>query len=352
MSVVESVERCADPAAERVRLADAEYVLRWAYQSADVPAAVHDVAARALGRPSLAHGFGPSTWPISRDGMLVCPGMSVRVPPHPGRLLVESVTCAADAHDDFPGGYIVQGGQFVRGVAEVFVSDPPAAGMPAVELAYLATPYSHDNPAVMAERFDVVNRVAAELFRDGVHVFSPIGHTHPMAAAVELPTDWKFWADNCRLMISKCDRLIVLQVDGWTTSVGVSAEIEIAKELGLPVEFMRPAVPADPVAAVPELRRCCRKCRHVLPESWRGSWCPDCGRGLQDPDDVVLQDAQDVVLPRLCERCRKPVEPGCEFAWCESCGVAVRCVHGADVADCNQCAVESDLAFDAARESL
>ena len=36
----------------------------------------------------------------------------------------------------------------------------------------------------------------------------------------------------------RCDRLVVLMLDGWKQSRGVHAEIAIARRLGLPVTFM------------------------------------------------------------------------------------------------------------------
>lgn len=44
---------------------------------------------------------------------------------------------------------------------------------------YLATPYSHPDPKVREARFQAVNAVAAQLMRDGHHVYSPISHAHP-----------------------------------------------------------------------------------------------------------------------------------------------------------------------------
>ena len=42
---------------DAIRQADAKYVLEWCYQSPSVPSNIHDLAARALDQPSLAHGF-------------------------------------------------------------------------------------------------------------------------------------------------------------------------------------------------------------------------------------------------------------------------------------------------------
>ncbi len=37
-----------------------------------------------------------------------------------------------------------------------------------------------------------------------------------------------------------CDKVVVLMIDGWKESVGVQAEIAIARELGKPVSFLTP----------------------------------------------------------------------------------------------------------------
>ena len=72
----------------------------------------------------------------------------------------------------------------------------------------------------------------------GTHVFSPISHTHPIAEAHALPGEWAFWEAYDRAMLSRCSRVIVLQLEGWEASVGVAAELEIAREMGLKVEFL------------------------------------------------------------------------------------------------------------------
>jgi hypothetical protein len=107
-------------------------------------------------------------------------------------------------------------------------------------LIYLATPYSHPDAEVREHRFREVNRVAADLMRDGLHVFSPISHTHPIAVAGDLPKDWEFWQAYDRTVLSACSKVMVLMQDGWRESTGVQAEIEIAREMGLPVEFIEP----------------------------------------------------------------------------------------------------------------
>lgn len=105
-------------------------------------------------------------------------------------------------------------------------------------LSYIATPYSHPDRAVVVSRFDAVNKVAAILMNSGFFIFSPISHSHPIAEAGELPTSWDYWEKSDRLMLSKCSEMIVLKIDGWDISRGVNAEIEIAKELGIPIRFV------------------------------------------------------------------------------------------------------------------
>lgn len=105
-------------------------------------------------------------------------------------------------------------------------------------LVYLATPYSHPDADVRERRFHEVNRVAGDLIRKGIHVFSPISHSHSIAMDGDLPKDFEFWQAYCRVMLRACGKMIVLMQDGWKESVGVKAEVAIAREMGLPVEFL------------------------------------------------------------------------------------------------------------------
>jgi hypothetical protein len=106
------------------------------------------------------------------------------------------------------------------------------------ELVYLASPYSHKDKAVMEERFRKVNKVAAKLMATGIYVFAPISHTHPIALEGELPKGWDFWEGYDTAMISRCTSLIVVMLEGWDKSVGVQAEIKIAKNYELPVSYV------------------------------------------------------------------------------------------------------------------
>jgi hypothetical protein len=57
-----------------------------------------------------------------------------------------------------------------------------------------------------------------------------------------LPDDWKFWSQQDRRLLEACDELWVLTLDGWQQSVGIQAEIAIARELGKPIRYVSPEV--------------------------------------------------------------------------------------------------------------
>jgi nucleoside 2-deoxyribosyltransferase len=107
-------------------------------------------------------------------------------------------------------------------------------------IAYLASPYSNPDPNVREQRYRAACRATAALLRAGLVVFSPIAHSH---ALVEhgLPAKWKFWERFDRAYLERCDLLVVLMLEGWKTSVGVQAEIRIARKLGKPVSYLEAA---------------------------------------------------------------------------------------------------------------
>lgn len=102
---------------------------------------------------------------------------------------------------------------------------------------YLAGPYSHKDQDYRVYRFKSLNMIAAWLIHNGNIVFSPISHTHPIATQCDLPLGWEFWDAFDQAFIEWADVVVVAMLPGWEDSVGVTAEISIAKELGKPVEY-------------------------------------------------------------------------------------------------------------------
>lgn len=109
-----------------------------------------------------------------------------------------------------------------------------------MELVYLASPYSHPEWSVRNARFRIVCKVAARLMADGIGIFCPIAHTHPIAEEGQLPTAFVFWEKYDRAMLAACSRMIVVMMDGWRESVGVRKEIQIMAEMGKAVEYIAP----------------------------------------------------------------------------------------------------------------
>ena len=101
-------------------------------------------------------------------------------------------------------------------------------------MIYLASPYSDPDPKVMEQRFDAVCRKAGELMKDGLVVYSPIIHNHPIATRCDLPRGWDFWKRFDLFMLPLASKLYILRLPGWDKSIGVKAERETAEALRTP----------------------------------------------------------------------------------------------------------------------
>ena len=108
-------------------------------------------------------------------------------------------------------------------------------------LYYLAAPYSHPSAAIELLRFEGINVAAARLISRNILIYSPISHSHPIkVASTALSGSWEQWAVLNRLMIDKCDCLLILPLPGWEQSVGVKYEIAYAKSTSKPVYMLDP----------------------------------------------------------------------------------------------------------------
>jgi hypothetical protein len=105
-------------------------------------------------------------------------------------------------------------------------------------LFYLASPYSSPDKDLQKARAEQAAEASAILKRLGHHIFAPIP-MGVMMAAYGLPHGYEeFWKPFAINMISRCDALIVLTLDGWRESVGVTDEIAEAMGRGLPVFYV------------------------------------------------------------------------------------------------------------------
>ena len=106
---------------------------------------------------------------------------------------------------------------------------------------YVASPYSHPDPAVVDARVDQTERYVAHLWRErGQHPFSPICHWHRVCRSHALPGHAAAWAQYNRRELALSEVLHVLAIDGWRESVGVAMEIRWARGMGM---FAAMAVP-------------------------------------------------------------------------------------------------------------
>lgn len=156
-----------------------------------------------------------------------------------------------------PEAWIAEGrAQFVApsGLADATYSlgDHPA-------VLYLATSYSHPDAAKRAARANLASQCAAWLMRKGWCVISPLSMGHAISVeAPNLPTDFTAAQEVCLRMLEASDALVVLLLDGIRESVGVAAEIDHARKLGIPLNQVQLPGPdgagGEPFVMVPSPR--------------------------------------------------------------------------------------------------
>ena len=105
-------------------------------------------------------------------------------------------------------------------------------------MIYLASPYSHPDPAVREDRFRAACLAAAGLLRQGQAVFSPIAHSHCVATVGDIDPSWALWREGDLRLLEACDQVVVLRLPGWDRSVGVAEEVARAEGRGIPVTHL------------------------------------------------------------------------------------------------------------------
>jgi hypothetical protein len=105
-------------------------------------------------------------------------------------------------------------------------------------LFYLANPYSNPDKKVMLDRAQKVDRAAARLLKLNIMTYPPIALNYKWTDYETFAHTWTFWESYDKNYLERCDGLIVLTLDGWKQSVGVTSEIAYTKELGMPVVYI------------------------------------------------------------------------------------------------------------------
>lgn len=108
---------------------------------------------------------------------------------------------------------------------------------------YLASPYTKLAATVgLDEAARSVALAAGALMDEGCVVFSPIAHGHAVASAYGFDkVDQGFWMAQCYPMVSAAAVCAVLKLDGWATSSGVQAEVDMFVKDGKPVVYLDPS---------------------------------------------------------------------------------------------------------------
>lgn len=108
-------------------------------------------------------------------------------------------------------------------------------------LCYLATPYSKYKGGNLDLAFQDAAALAASLLIEGIKVYSPIAHTHPLAVYSHLdPLDHAIWLPFDEAMMEAADALIVAHMDGWEESFGIAHEIKKFAADGKPIFDLDP----------------------------------------------------------------------------------------------------------------
>jgi hypothetical protein len=103
-------------------------------------------------------------------------------------------------------------------------------------MIYLACPYAHETEHMEHKRYEQVTSVAAKLMLRGLCIYSPITSMHYLARKVK--ANAIDWLQHDLVILARCDKLIVLQLEGWENSVGLKKEIAFASENNIPVEYI------------------------------------------------------------------------------------------------------------------
>ena len=107
---------------------------------------------------------------------------------------------------------------------------------------YISNPYNGTDEQ-REQRAQIAARVCGLLLKKGIHAWSPIVHNHAM-----MKTFNEFSLEERQTKILEFDfsllkasqGMIVLTIPGWDISFGVTAEIQLCKNLKIPVYYLAP----------------------------------------------------------------------------------------------------------------
>lgn len=103
-------------------------------------------------------------------------------------------------------------------------------------LVYVACPYRGKTENETEQNFEIFLQVDAHLTREGYFTVSPL-LKNLVCMTGDLPQTWDYWKEYSKVLMSRCDYLIVVMLEGWSTSEGINGEIALANELSIPIHY-------------------------------------------------------------------------------------------------------------------
>ncbi len=107
---------------------------------------------------------------------------------------------------------------------------------------FVSSPYSTPDAELKALRYKTSCISCGAIMRMGGYPLSPVVHGVPIVNVMTVPDDYEYWKEYCLALVSKCDFMIILMVEGWEESSGVKGEMEAARKLDIPVYFFQPDI--------------------------------------------------------------------------------------------------------------
>jgi len=129
-------------------------------------------------------------------------------------------------------------------------------------MIYLASPYTHRESHIRRGRYKAACEIAAKFMEAGEPVFSPISHGHGICEMGDVGVDYETWQKVDERLLRACDLIVVLKLDGWERSRGISAELKAGTRLGLGTLFMEPSEFQEILELIQEARE--------MRERWNG----------------------------------------------------------------------------------
>ena len=100
---------------------------------------------------------------------------------------------------------------------------------------YVATPYSKWKGG-LDDACHEACLAMGQLVTRGIHAYSPIAHTHPIALASSIdPLSHKIWMKMDKPLFYASFGLLVIALEGWHESKGISMEIKWCRDTRKPM---------------------------------------------------------------------------------------------------------------------